>query len=141
LTESLSAPYTIEFGFERTTGPVIGAFLDGLRDGILYGIRTASGTVLCPVTEFDPETAQLITAETGELVALEPEGTVVTWTWVPAGHAWALIAIDGAAGSLFHLVDTGGDMTRMATGLRVRARWREERMGAITDIECFVPVG
>jgi uncharacterized protein len=135
---SLSAPYTVEFGFERTTGPVIGAFLAGLRDGVLYGVRTASGAVLCPVTEFDPETEQ----ETGELVPLEPAGTVLAWTWV-AGQAWGLIRIDGTAGSLFHLLEADGNMTALAAGLRVRARWREreQRAGAITDIEFFVAVG
>lgn len=140
---TLSAPYTVEFPFDRTVGPKIGAFLDGLRDGRLHGVRAADGAVLCPAHEFDPRTAE----ETGELVPLGDHGTVRAWTWVPSrpddvlphDFAWALIEIDGTVGSLFHAVDTGGDSTRMAIGLRVAARWRDERVGDIRDIACFEP--
>nr|WP_260152964.1 OB-fold domain-containing protein [Hoyosella altamirensis] len=97
--------------------------------------------------EFDPATG----AETGELVELQPVGTVTAWTWVhsrpgdsgdpgdllPHDFAWALIAIDGSVGSLFHAIDTGADITRMRAGMRVRARWRPDRVGTIRDIECF----
>jgi uncharacterized OB-fold protein len=141
---SLSAPYSIAFPFSRTVGPTIGAFLGGLRESRLHGVRAADGTVLCPAFEFDPRTSE----PTGELVPLDHRGTVVAWTWVPAraddviGHdfAWALIAIDGTVGSLFHAVDTGGDIARIRIGLRVRARWRPERAGDIRDIECFEPM-
>lgn len=148
---SLIAPYTVEFPFERTVGPKIGTFLGGLRDGRLYGVRTERG-VLCPPLEFDPATG----AETGELVPLDPVGSVTTWTWVrggaedppssaggpPLSHdfAWALITIDGTTGGLFHAVDVGGDPDRLHAGLRVRARWRPERVGHIRDIECFEEV-
>lgn len=137
---SLSAPYTVEFPFERTVGPKIGTFLGGLRDGRLYGVRSARG-ILCPPLEFDPETG----AETGDLVPLDAVGTVESWTWVPArpgdplshDFAWALITIDGTACALFHAVDAGSDSARMRAGLRVRARWRRERTGDLRDIECF----
>lgn len=141
---SLAAPYSLEFPFERTVGDKVGTFLGGLRDGLLYGVRLANGDVVCPPAEFDPLTAE----ETGELVRLEPAGSVVAYTWVPArpgdvvdhDFAWALIAIDGTAGSFLHAVDAGGDRQQMRIGLRVRARWRDERVGDITDIECFEPV-
>jgi uncharacterized protein len=35
-----------------------------------------------------------------------------------------------------HAVDAGSP-DQMSTGARVRVRWRSERVGAITDIECF----
>ncbi|MPY85647.1 MAG: DNA-binding protein [Actinophytocola sp.] len=138
--DSLSAPYTVEFPFERTVGPKIGTFLGGLRDGRLYGAQTERG-VLCPPLEFEPETG----AETGKLVPVADTGTVTSWTWVPSrpgdpvphDFAWALIAIDGTTGALFHAVDVDGDSARMATGMRVRARWRAERVGQLSDIECF----
>jgi uncharacterized protein len=140
---SLSAPYTVEFPFDRTVGPKIGAFLGGLRDGRLHGVRASDGTVLCPAHEFDPRTAE----ETGDLVPLAAHGIVRAWTWVPSrpgdvvahDFAWALIEIDGTTGSLFHAVDTGGDKARMAIGMRVTARWRADRVGDILDIECFEP--
>ncbi|MCW2795146.1 OB-fold domain-containing protein [Nocardioides sp.] len=141
---SLSAPYTVEFPFDRTVGPKVGTFLAGLREARLFGVRAPGGRVLCPAVEFDPETAE----ETGELVELAGEGTVVSWTWVstregdplPHDFAWALVAIDGTDGSFFHAVDVGGDPGRMSTGMRVRVRWREVRVGEIGDIGCFEPV-
>ncbi|WP_199752561.1 Zn-ribbon domain-containing OB-fold protein [Actinoplanes sp. ATCC 53533] len=137
---SLAAPYTIEFPFQRTVGPKIGTFLAGLREARLFGVRTPRG-VLCPPLEFDPVTG----AETDELVELTPAGVVTAWTWVPArpgdpvphDFAWALIAVDGTVGALFHAVDVGGDLARMRTGLRVRARWRPERVGDLRDLQCF----
>jgi uncharacterized OB-fold protein len=27
----------------------------------------------------------------------------------------------------------------MSSGMRVKARWKENRVGMVTDIECFVP--
>lgn len=141
---SLTAPYTVEFPFDRTVGPTVGAFLDGLREARLFGVRGSGERVLCPAVEFDPETA----APTGELVPLTGEGTVVSWTWVPAREgdplphdfAWALVALDGAHGSFFHALDTGGSPEAVRAGLRVRARWRDERVGEICDLACFEPV-
>ena len=50
----LSAPLIIEYPFSRTTGPVIGAFLTGLREQVLIGIRARDGKVIVPPTEYDP---------------------------------------------------------------------------------------
>ena len=50
----LHAPLVIEYGFMRTTGPVIGAFLTALRDRRVLGIRGADGRVVCPPVEYDP---------------------------------------------------------------------------------------
>jgi uncharacterized OB-fold protein len=141
---SLSAPYTVEFPFRRTVGPKMGTFLAGLREARLIGVRTARG-VLCPPLEFDPVSG----VATGDLVELEPIGTVTVWTWVPArpgdpvehDFAWALVAIDGTVGAFFHCVDAGGDPAKMHTGLRVRARWRPERGGDLRDLWCFEPLG
>lgn len=141
---SLSARYVVEFPFDRTVGPKIGTFLGGLREAKLYGVRTSDGTILCPAHEFDPRTAE----ETGELVPLEDWGTVRAWTWVPTrpedviphDFAWALIEIAGTTGALFHAVDAGGDIAQMSIGMRVRARWRTDRVGDIRDIECFEPL-
>lgn len=143
--ESLCAPYRVEFPFERTVGTVVGTFLGGLREARLFGARTARGTVVCPPAEFDPVSG----AELRDLVELEPVGSVQAWTWVahrpgdPVGHdfAWGLIAIDGAEGALFHAVDVGGDPAGMRHGLRVRARWADERRGEMSDLSCFEPIG
>ena len=91
----------IEYPFSRTTGPVIGAFLTGLREQVLLGIRGADGRVLIPPTEYDPNTGEDLT----EMVVVGPGGVVDTWAWVrepmpkhPLQHpfAWALVRPDGA---------------------------------------------
>lgn len=72
------APMIIEYPFSRTTGPVIGAFLTGLREQVLLGIKGSDGTVLIPPTEYDPRTGEDLT----EMVQVGPGGVVDTWAWV-----------------------------------------------------------
>ena len=141
--EVLSAPHVLEYPYKRSVGPVIGRFLAGLRDGRIEGVRTAAGKVLVPPTEYDPETGE----PTGDFVEVGSVGVVTTWAWVSQPRrnhpldkpfAWALIQLDGADTALLHAVDAGEE-SAMRTGLRVRARWRDERAGHITDIDCFEP--
>ena len=49
--------------------------------------------------------------------------------------AFALIRLDGADTAMVHVVD--GPESALATGARVRPRWRDERTGYVTDVECF----
>jgi uncharacterized protein len=141
--EILSAPMVIEYPFSRTVGPVQSAFLTGLREGLVLGVRTADGRVLCPPVEYDPVTSE----ELGELVTLGEEGTITTWSWEPSPRpnqpldrpfAWALVRMDGADTGLLHVLDAGTP-DRVSTGMRVRVRWQDQREGAITDIACFEP--
>ena len=74
----LEAPLVIEYPFNRTTGPVLGAFFTALREQRVLGVRGSDGRVICPPSEFDPLTGAPLT----ELVELGTEGTVVTWSWV-----------------------------------------------------------
>lgn len=138
----LRAPLTLEYPFRRTTGPVIGAFFTGLREGRFVGIRSLDGTVLCPPVEYDPATGEPLT----QLVPVGSEGEVVTWSWneqVREGQpfdrpfAWAMIRLDGADTPILHAVDAPHDA--MTTGMRVRARFAEERVGALEDLTCFEP--
>ena len=144
-TEVLTAPLIIEYPFSRTTGPVIGAFLTGLREQVIVGTKTSDGRVLVPPMEYDPTTGEAAT----EMVEVGPGGTVTTWAWVhhprpkdplDRPFAWALIRIDGAESALLNAVDAG-DIGSMSTGMHVAPRWRAEREGHIKDIECFVPDG
>lgn len=139
--EVLSAPLVLEYPFRRTVGPVQSAFLTGLREGVVLGIRTTDGRVMCPPVEYDPVTGD----ELDELVTLGETGTVTTWSWEPEPRpnqpldrpfAWALVRLDGADTGLLHAVDAGTP-DRMSTGMSVRIRWADERQGAITDIACF----
>ena len=126
----LSAPLNNAFDYTRSVGPTIGAFLTGLRRKQLTGGR---GSVTKePITEF---------------VDVGSSGTVLSWSWVPNPYdgqpldhpfAFALIQLDGADTAILHAVDAGSS-TNMATGMRVHARWAEDRVGDIHDIECFEP--
>ena len=60
-TEVLTAPLVIEYPFSRTTGPVIGAFLTGLREQVIVGTKTSDGRVLVPPMEYDPATGEAAT--------------------------------------------------------------------------------
>ena len=142
----LVAPYTLEYAYKRSTGPVIGRFLTELRDGQIVGIKTADGRVLVPPQEYDPDTGEDVT---DEFVPVGPGGVVKTWTWVyeprekhqmDRPFAFALVQLDGADTALLHRVDAG-DPARMSTGMRVTVRWAEERVGMIHDIAAFVPEG
>lgn len=140
---ALTAPHKLSYTYKRSLGPVLGAFFTALRDKQILGVRRKDGSVLVPPKEYDPDTAEALT----ELVPVRDAGVVKSWAWVhaprkqqPLAHpfAYALIQLDGAATPLLHVVDAGSE-SAMKTGMRVRARWRAETVGAITDISAFVP--
>ena len=135
--------YTLEFPYRRSLGPVISEFLTGLRDGQILGVRTDTGKVLVPPLEYDPETGEA----TGEMVTVGESGVVTGFTWVEEPmrkhplqrpFAWALVKLDGADTSILHALDAASK-DAVSNGMRVKVRWREERQGHITDIECFEP--
>ena len=137
----MTASWTLEFPYRRSVGPVIGAFLTGLRDRKVVGVRTAAGRVLVPPFEYDPETGEA----TSDLVDVASEGVVEHAAWVPEPlrthpldrpFAWALVRLDGADTPLLHALDCGSADAAPA-GTRVRIRWSAETTGHLSDIECF----
>ena len=67
------------------------------------------------------------------------------WAWVTSPlrkhplqtpFAWVLVQLDGADTKMLHALDAAS-MDDVGKGMRVRVRWRCERTGLITDIECF----
>src|SRR3954468_15855942 len=143
MPRTLSAPVTVAFDYTRSTGPVLGRFLTGLRDGVVVGGRTAGARVVVPPPEFDPVTHEAVT----DFVEVASTGTVTSWSWVsePVKHqpldrpfAFALVTLDGADTPLLHALDVAS-ADEVSTGMRVQIRWAEERVGAITDIQCFEP--
>ncbi|MBM4384886.1 MAG: OB-fold domain-containing protein [Deltaproteobacteria bacterium] len=140
---ALTAPHKLSYTYKRSLGPVLGRFFTALRDRQILGVRRADGSVLVPPKEYDPESAEALT----ELVPVKETGVVKSWAWVQTPRrqqplqrpfAYALIQLDGASTPLVHVVDAGS-ASAMKTGMRVRARWAENRVGAITDIAAFVP--
>jgi uncharacterized protein len=141
--EVLVADHAIEYTYTRSTGPVIGTFLTGLRDKRIVGVRTSDGRVLVPPAEYDPVTSE----DLSELVEVADEGVVTTWAWndtprlgqpLDRPFAWALVQLDGADTGLLAAVDAG-DADVMRTGMRVKARWADQRVGSIRDLVCFEP--
>lgn len=135
--------WTLEFPYRRSLGPVIGAFLTGLRDKKVVGSVTKDGRVIVPPLEYDPETGERVRED---LVDVAETGEVTGWAWVAEPmrkhplqepFAWALVKLDGADTSILHALSAPRE--RVGNGLRVQIRWREERQGHITDIECFEP--
>ena len=140
----LSAPHILEYPYRRSVGPVLGRFFTGLRDGEIWAGRSSDGRLIVPPPEYDPVTGEPLV----QFQRVADAGSVVSWTWITApkrAHpfqrpfAWALITLDGAASAFLHAIDAAG-ASRLRTGLRVRARWRRERVGDIHDIECFEPL-
>lgn len=139
--ELFVSPFTLEYTYRRSLGPVIGRFLTSLRDGRIEGVRAPDGRVLVPPTEYDPLTGEA----TGEWVEVGQEGTVLTCTWEAAPReqhplqvpfAWALVRLDGADTAMLHAVAASGP-GEVDCGTRVRVRWAEERIGHVRDIACF----
>lgn len=141
------ADHVLEYPFVRSVGPVVGAFLTGLRDGKVVGIKGSGGRVIVPPTEYDPETGE----ETSGVVDVGPEGTVTSWSWagkprekqpLDEPFAWVLVQFDGADTSFLHVLPAASP-DEVSTGMRVRPQFRPEaeRVGHVRDIEHFVAVG
>ena len=141
---ALTAAHRLAYTYKRSLGPVLSRFFTGLRDRKILGVRRADRSVMMPPKEYDPDSGEALS----ELVEVKDTGVVRSFAWVhrprakqplPRPFAYALVQLDGADTPLLHVVDAGQESS-MRTGMRVRARWAEPTVGAITDIACFVPV-
>lgn len=140
----LSAPLKVGFDYTRSLGPTLSRFVTALAERRVLGARGSDGRVHVPPPEYDPVTAEPLT----ELVDVDTEGAVTTWSWMPeplAGQplqhpfGWAMVLLDGADTPMLHAVDAGSPEA-MHTGMRVRVRWAEHLGGGIRDITCFEPL-
>jgi uncharacterized OB-fold protein len=124
----------IDLPYVYTAGAVQREALIGLREGRIVA-SFGNGYVSAPATPFAPDGTHL--RDTREL---PPEGVIVASTTahhVPGEPVFGLILLDGASHPLLHHLGDGAE--RLAPGGRVRAVWREERTGSITDIGHFAP--
>ncbi|MCD9623820.1 Zn-ribbon domain-containing OB-fold protein [Rhabdothermincola salaria] len=135
--------FRLQFPFQRTLGPTVGAFASALADQTLIGVKVGD-RVITPPLEYDPENGA---AAGTDFVKVGPKGTVTGWTWVPEPthlhplqkpFAFAFVTLDGADTPMFHAVDVDS-ADAMSIGMRVEPRWRSERQGRIDDLEAFVP--
>jgi uncharacterized OB-fold protein len=137
----LHQAFELGYTYTRSTGPVVGRFLTGLRDRRIVGIKAADGRVIVPPMEFDPDTAEALS----EYVEVGQEGEITSFAWVKEPReahpmdrpfAWAMIKLDGADVPMIHCVAAEGEEA-VTTGARVKAVWADETVGFITDIRCF----
>lgn len=138
----LRSEFDLDFTYTRTYGAVMSQFFTALKDQKVLGIKGSQGQVICPPLEYDPQTADSLS----EFVELSDTGVVKTWSWVSQPldkhplqkpFAWVLVQIDGADTSMLHILDA--DKTAIKTGMKVKIRWAENRLGRIRDIACFEP--
>ncbi|MGH3458492.1 Zn-ribbon domain-containing OB-fold protein [Aeromicrobium sp.] len=142
---TLHAPFNVEFDYTRSLGATLSEFMTGLRRRQILGGVLSDGSVAVPPPEYDTHTLDPVT----ELVPVGDEGVVQSWAWVPEPvpgqpldrpFAFAHVLLDGADRPLLHAVAVDAP-DQVETGLRVRVRWAEETVGAITDIRWFEPLG
>src|SRR5690242_21549085 len=141
MADVLTAPHLVEYTYTRSTGPAIGAFLTGLREAKVVGVRGADGRVIVPAIDYDPVTSE----DLSEYVDVADTGVVTTWSWndnptkgqpLDKPFAWALVKCDGADTAFLVAVDAGSP-DAISTGAKVKARWADERIGSIRDLVCF----
>ena len=139
--EVLSQAFELGFTYTRSTGPVVGGFLTGLRDRKILGIKASDGRVVVPTMEYDPDTAE----ELSDFVEVGQQGEIVSFAWVSQPRdahpmdrpfAWAMVKLDGADVPMIHCVAADAE-SDLSTGARVQAVWADETKGFITDIRCF----
>lgn len=131
------------------TGIAIGKYLQGLKDGVIYGVYCAT----CRKTLVPPRNVcECCFRPITQFIPLQNTGTVNTFslcyvTWdvkrIKNPEIPAVIEIDGASphhGILHKLGEVLPDEVKI--GMRVKAVWKpvEDRIGAITDIEYFKPI-
>lgn len=127
------------------SGETAGAFFMALRDEKkIMGRRCAKCTKtfvpprkICPVC-FDGDM---------EWVEVSAQGVLESFTIVRRQLAsltrkvpviFGLVRLDGADTSVLHYVEAG-DHHEIKIGMRLKAKFCEERNGSINDIACFVP--
>lgn len=127
----------IRLPYRYTAGPAQRAALAGLAAGVVRGSRCETcDLVLAPARPYCPGCC----GPTSTIVDLPDAGVLEGWTTrVRDGVAvtFGMIRLDGSDLPMLHRVEAGAVDLRV--GLRVKARWRDERVGEITDIEFFEP--
>ena len=115
----MAATWKLEFPYRRSVGPVIGAFLAGLRDRRVLGARTAAGRVLVPPLEYDPDTGEATVGDgrgrqSGVVEHVGVGRRAAAHHPLDRPFAWALVQLDGADTTLLHALDCGLGRSRGA---------------------------
>jgi uncharacterized OB-fold protein len=141
----------ISLPYRWSTGAVAARFLQALREKKILATRCPEcKRVLVPARSFCPRCF----VDTSEWLELPDRGKLRTYTVVsysfegqllPPPHIIGIIELEGADVGLVHFVggvdlsDLGKVAEQLPADVAVRAVWREDRAGRITDIEHFAP--
>lgn len=145
IVDTVALPYT------WTTGPTLARFLEGLRKGKILATRCPQcRRVLVPARQFCPRCF----VDSEEWLEIADRGrlrtyTIVNYTYAgqpkPPPYVIGIIDLEGADVGFVHYVagidlsDLEAAARRLQPGLFLKAVWRQERQGRISDIEHFVP--
>jgi len=138
--------------YKYSVGPVFHRFFEGLKQEKLLGNECPEcKKVYVPARTFCPACF----VNMGEWKELAQEGVIVSWAVadearfgapMDAPFIGALIRLDGTDCNFLHLVG-GADLNAEKTakekirrGARVKAVWRSEKRGHMTDILYFKPL-
>ncbi len=140
-------PYRLELHYDHAFGPYYGRLFDEIKTNRrIMGVRTPDGEgAFLPPREI----CDLTHKPSGTWVEIKQTGTVRAMSVIhlefigqkqPPPYIYAEIILDGASTRLIHNI-AGIDMSRakelVKPGTRVRAVWREERTGSLSDISHF----
>ncbi len=150
MTELIRVTHTMDLTWRYGTSWYFAEFIRALRDEQrILGLR-------CPVCQrvyLPPRpVCGNCHAELCEWVEVKDTGTVIAFTTVhlpiidpttgqprPTPYGMALIQLDGADTTLNHFL-AESDPTRLRIGLRVRAVWRKQGTGTLSDISHFIGI-
>ena len=154
--EVLVSMWHVKSDYNWDAGIAMGAYLEGLKQGKLLGIRCPE----CRRTLVPPRAfCELCFRPLDEWVELSDTGRINTYSvsyvnWDASRRQTpvipAVVEIDGASPgmAILHLIGDAGDTldaitSRLKIGTPVQAVWKppDEREGAITDIRYFRPIG
>lgn len=140
-------PYQMDLYYEHAFGPYYGRLFDEIRTSRrIMGVRTPDGEgallpprELCDITH-KPSGTWVELKQTGTVRAMSVIHLEFTGQKQSPPYIYAEIVLDGASTKLIHNI-AGLDMNRakelVRPGTRVRAVWREERTGSLSDISHF----
>jgi uncharacterized OB-fold protein len=144
--EAIIVESKLDIRYSYHVGPVAARFYEVLeREKRILGIRCGScGKVYMPPRALCGACFVKMT----EWVELKDEGIVTNYTIVhydepirpvKAPFAYALIRLDGADTPFIHILGET-DLSRVRTGMRVKAVFADEMPGTILDIHYFKPI-
>jgi len=142
----------ISLPYKWALDPVFTRFFEEFKNKKIMGTKCPKcNRVFVPARRFCPRCFE----DTAEWVQVSDKGTVRTWSLITfefSGQPMAppyligLIYLDGADTALSHFIggvdlsDLEKGKNEIKIGMKVEAKWWDERQGNINDIEYFKPV-